>query len=231
MADGMTFGGAMTKINNVVEALGSSPGGLKEHHEQKRQDLHQRLIDTVSRINAVEEGIVPRSLFPEKGYTLIREGLGASVSNVVAYEAVLELNEGQIEKFVSDIEQWVSTLHDHFILGNEDPLPFKPPVEDLLKAADGALSLESQVTSAIRTAIDAEDPCLELLQEWAEKVWSSLRAYRDYPLEDLEESYGYLAAQIEHLAVITERVEAPEEVVVAINGLLGEIGGPWRNRP
>ncbi len=230
MPDGMPFGGAMTKINNVIEALASSPGGLKEHHEQKRQDLHQRLIDTISRINAVEEGVVPRSLFPAEGYTLIREGLGASVSNVVAYEAVLELNGRQIEKFVSDIEQWVSTLHDHFILGNEAPLPFRPPVEDLLKAADGALSLEHLVTSAIRTAIDAEDPCLELLQGWAEKVWSNLRAYRGYPLEDLEESYGYLAAQIEHLAVITERVEVPEEVVVAINSLLDEIGGPWRNR-
>lgn len=228
MPDGMSFQGALGKINNVLEALDSGPAG--DRYELKRQELWERLQQTTIKFNEMEEGVVPRSLFLGEEYQLIREGLGGSKGNRIAYEAVMRADGDRIDRFVDDIEDWVNTFHNHFIGGDSTPPPSAPGSDILVRVIDDALSHEEAITGLIDRAVDAKDPCFEHLREWVEVVWSKLREYRSYPAEDLHESYGILAAQIEHLGFIADKVGAPNEVLTAINNLLDEIGGPWRNR-
>lgn len=233
--EGMKFEEARAVMNLALESLDSSPFGEDHPFEKMRQDLRERLWQAMVQMEEVENRVVPKSLFPDEGFAALREGLLPTQGSPRLYEYVWQSDaRGEIEQFIAGIEEWARGVYESFSEGTSafpsDRTPRDTRPDATIAKVDDLLQFESALESAINTASDTDDPCFDLLREWSERVWSKLREYRAYPIEDIHESYGYLAAQIEHLAVIAERVTAPVEMVAVINNLLDEIGGPWRDR-
>lgn len=230
MANGMGFEDARHYFGAIRDALSASPTGLGEEHERVRQDLFLRMDAAAAKFAEIEVSFVPRSLFAVEEYELVLEGLGGSTQNRTAYAAVLRSDGNRIKRFISDIELWVDEHHEHFVVGSH-PLPgTRPDGDTLIRVTDDILSIREKLTAVIDRAVDADNPCYEILREWSALIGSRLQEYRAYPIEDIYDSYGYLAAQIEHLGVIASTVGAPEDMLTVIANLMDEVGGPWRGR-